>query len=55
VPADGMSSTTGLIGAEINSNSSTVSSAVACSGTAADDVPCAEGSTAYLGASASCG
>jgi hypothetical protein len=50
--ADGISSTSGLIGAKIDGNSSVVSSVIGPWDTMADDVPCAEGSTACSVASA---
>jgi hypothetical protein len=46
VPTDGMSSAAGLIGAKTDGNSSVVSSVIGPWDTTADDVPCAEGSTA---------
>jgi hypothetical protein len=55
VPADGMSSAAGLIGAKTNVNSSMVSSVIGPWDTTADDVPCAEGSTACSVASAGSG
>ena len=51
MPTDGMSSTIGLIGAKIDDNTSTVSSAVGSWDTTADGVPCADGSIACSGAS----
>jgi hypothetical protein len=52
VPANGMSLATGLIGAKTDGNSSVVSSVISPWDATADDVPCADGSTARLGASA---
>jgi len=52
VPADGMFLAVGLIGADTGGNSSVV---VGSWGTMADDVPCADGSTACSGASAGSG
>jgi hypothetical protein len=53
--ADGISSATGLIGAKIDGNSSVVSSVISPWDTTADDVPCAEGSTACSVTSAGSG
>jgi hypothetical protein len=44
--ADGMSSAAGLIGAKTDGNSSVVSLVIGPWDMTADDVPCAEGSTA---------
>jgi hypothetical protein len=49
--ADGISSASRLIGAKIDDSSSMVSSVIGPWDTMADDVPCAEGSTACLVAS----
>jgi hypothetical protein len=53
--ADGISLASGLTGAKIDGNSSVVSSIVGPWDTTADDVPCAEGSTAFLVASTDSG
>jgi hypothetical protein len=53
MPIDGMCSVAGLIGAKTDGNSSVVSSVIGPWDTMADDVPCAEGSTACSVASAS--
>jgi hypothetical protein len=55
VPADGMSSATGLIGAKTDGNSSVISSVISPWDATADDVPYADGSTARLGASTGSG
>jgi hypothetical protein len=49
---NGISLASGLIGAKIDNNSYVVSSVIGPWDTTADDVPCAEGSTACLVASA---
>jgi hypothetical protein len=51
VPADEMYSATGLIGAKTDDNSSVVSSVISPWDATADDIPCADGSTARSGAS----
>jgi hypothetical protein len=55
VPADGMSSAAGLIGAKTDGNSSVVSSVISPWDATADDVPYADGSTVRSGASAGSG
>jgi hypothetical protein len=53
--ADGMSSAAGLIGAKTDGNFSVVASVIGPWDTTADDVPCAEGSTACSVASTDSG